>query len=48
MGDDVYMVAFLLSVEVERLRDENTQYEKYLEINDSGFRGMEMIENELK
>jgi hypothetical protein len=41
------MVAFLLSVEVDRLREENTQMSQYVNGNEVRFKGVELIENEL-
>ncbi|KAM3135963.1 hypothetical protein pb186bvf_011953 [Paramecium bursaria] len=47
MGEDVYMVSFLLSVELERLQAENLQLQQYIELNETRNKGLEFMEMEL-
>ncbi|CAD8123538.1 unnamed protein product [Paramecium sonneborni] len=47
LGEDVYMVAFLLSVENDRLREENGRVGEYVNQNELRFKGVDLIEGEL-
>ncbi|CAD8204726.1 unnamed protein product [Paramecium pentaurelia] len=47
LGEDVYMVAFLLSVENDRLREENGRIGEYVNQNELRFKGVDLIEGEL-
>ena len=47
MGDDVYMVAFLLSVELNRLREENDQLWSQKDAVENRSRALDIVEGEL-
>ena len=47
LGEDVYMVAFLLTVENDRLREENGRIGEYVNQNELRFKGVDLIEGEL-
>lgn len=48
MGDDVYLVAFLLSVEVERLREENEKFYAERDMVEQKARALGIVETELR
>lgn len=48
MGEDVYLVAFLMSVEMQRLRDDNDKLWSDKEAVESKMRALAIVEAELK
>jgi hypothetical protein len=47
MGDDVYMVTFLMSVELNRLREENEQLWNERDLVENRARALNIVEGEL-
>ena len=48
MGEDVYLVAFLMSVEMQRLREDNDKLWGDKEAVESKMRALAIVESELK
>ncbi|CAD8121037.1 unnamed protein product [Paramecium sonneborni] len=47
LGEDIYMIVFLLSVENDRLREENTQVQQLLNNSEMRYKGVDLVENEV-
>ncbi|CAD8123417.1 unnamed protein product [Paramecium sonneborni] len=47
LGEDIYMVVFLLTVENDRLREENAQIQQLLNTSEIRFKGVDLVENEV-
>ncbi|CAD8155565.1 unnamed protein product [Paramecium pentaurelia] len=47
LGEDIYMVVFLLTVENDRLREENTQIQQLLNTSEMRYKGVDLVENEV-
>lgn len=44
LGDDTYLVIFLLTVENDRLKEENTNLTSYITTNELKFKGVDLVE----
>ncbi|CAD8196379.1 unnamed protein product [Paramecium octaurelia] len=47
LGEDIYMVVFLLTVENDRLREENTHIQQLFNTSEMRFKGVDLVENEV-
>ncbi|CAK65687.1 unnamed protein product (macronuclear) [Paramecium tetraurelia] len=47
LGEDIYMVVFLLTVENDRLREENTHVQQLLNTSEMRYKGVDLVENEV-
>ncbi|CAK61792.1 unnamed protein product (macronuclear) [Paramecium tetraurelia] len=47
LGEDIYMVVFLLTVENDRLREENTHFQQLLNTSEMRYKGVDLVENEV-